>query len=48
MVEIKLHIPGTILFVKNHDTSFEAATEEAIEGLRRQVKKHKEKLIAKK
>ncbi len=43
VVEIKLNIPGTTLFSKNHATTFEAATEEAIEGLRRQIKKYKEK-----
>ncbi|GAB4404626.1 MAG: ribosome-associated translation inhibitor RaiA [Microscillaceae bacterium] len=43
VVEIKLAIPGTILFAKEHDTSFEAATDQAVESLRRQIKKHKEK-----
>ena len=47
MVEIKLNIPGTTLFAKEQSTSFEAATDEAVESLRRQIKKHKEKLINK-
>lgn len=43
VVEIKLNIPGTTLFTKEHATSFEAATDQAIESLRRQLKKYKEK-----
>ncbi|WP_209329533.1 ribosome hibernation-promoting factor, HPF/YfiA family [Lunatimonas salinarum] len=45
IVEIKLNVPGKQLFAKNQNDSFEAAADEAIEGLRRQIKKHKEKLI---
>lgn len=44
-VEIKLLIPGSTLFAKAIDTSFEAATDEAVESLRRQLKKHKEKQL---
>lgn len=43
VVEIKLNIPGTTLFTKEHATSFEAATDQAVESLRRQLKKYKEK-----
>ena len=43
VVEIKLLIPGTTLFVKEHNGSFEAATDIAIEAMKVQVKKHKEK-----
>lgn len=43
VVEIKLNIPGTTLFAKEIGTSFEAAADEAIEGLRRQLRKHKTK-----
>lgn len=46
LVEIKLNIPGNQLFAKERSKSFEAATDEAVEALRRQIKKHKEKLIA--
>jgi putative sigma-54 modulation protein len=42
-VEIKLLIPGSTLFAKAIGTSFEAATDEAVESLRRQLKKCKEK-----
>lgn len=45
IVEVKLNVPGKQLFAKNQSDSFEAATDEAVEGLRRQIKKHKEKLI---
>lgn len=44
IAEIKLHIPGSELFVKKQCKSFEEATDTAVEALRRQVKKHKEKL----
>jgi putative sigma-54 modulation protein len=44
VVEIKLSIPGTTLFAKEQSKSFEAATDEAIESLRVQLNKHKEKL----
>ena len=43
MVEIKLNIPGNTLFAKERAASFEAAADSAIEALRRQLKKHKEK-----
>lgn len=46
VVEIKLNIPGTQVFSKEHAKSFEAATDEAVEGLRRQLKKRKEKMLA--
>ena len=46
VVEIKLNIPGTQLFARDQSDSFEAATDEAVEALRRQLKKFKEKQIA--
>ena len=45
IVEIKLNVPGKQLFAKNQADSFEAAADEAIEGLRRQLKKFKEKVV---
>ncbi|GGZ22000.1 hypothetical protein GCM10007049_13470 [Echinicola pacifica] len=45
IVEIKLNLPGKQLFAKNQADSFEAATDDAVEGLRRQIKKFKEKLV---
>jgi len=43
-VEIKLSVPGERLFSKEHGSTFETATDEAVEALRRQLKKFKEKL----
>ncbi len=43
VVEIKINIPGNQLFAKEQNGSFEAATDKAVEALRRQLKKHKEK-----
>lgn len=45
IIEIKLNIPGQQLFAKEQSKSFEAATDVAIEALRRQLKKHKEKQL---
>lgn len=46
VVEVKINVPGSTLFAKEKSKSFEAATDEAIEALRRQLKKHKEKELA--
>lgn len=46
IVEIKLEVPGNNLFAKKQCRSFEEATDESVEALRRQVKKMKEKLYA--
>lgn len=45
IVEIKLNVPGKQLFAKNQAESFESATDEVIEGLRRQIKKYKQKAV---
>jgi putative sigma-54 modulation protein len=45
-VEIRLNVPGTVLFAKEQNTSFEAAADAAIESLKRQVSKYKEKITA--
>jgi putative sigma-54 modulation protein len=44
ITEIKLHIPGKELFAKKQSSSFEEGTDTAVEALRKQVKKHKEKV----
>ncbi len=44
--EIKLNIPGHELIVKKQCKSFEEAAQLSAEALRRQLKKHKEKLNA--
>ncbi|NVJ84954.1 MAG: ribosome-associated translation inhibitor RaiA [Cyclobacteriaceae bacterium] len=45
IVEIKLNVPGKQFFAKNQSDSFEAAADDAVEGLRRQIKKYKEKVL---
>jgi putative sigma-54 modulation protein len=45
IVEIKLNVPGKTLFAKDQSDSFEASADEAVEGLRRQIKKFKEKAV---
>ncbi|AHJ99276.1 ribosome hibernation-promoting factor, HPF/YfiA family [Hymenobacter swuensis] len=45
-VEIKVHVPGTTLFAQEDAASFEAAADEAVDSLRRQISKHKEKLVS--
>ncbi|MFT4753910.1 MAG: putative sigma-54 modulation protein [Salibacteraceae bacterium] len=44
LVEIKLVVPGNDLFASKKAGTFEEALDEAMEALRRQVKKLKEKL----
>ena len=43
-VEIKLNIPGDQLFAEKSNGSFEAATDHCTEALRRQIRKHKDKM----
>ena len=43
ITEIKLALPGTQLFAKCQCKSFEEATDQAIESLRKQIGKHKQK-----
>ena len=45
VTEVKIHIPGKELFAKKQCDSFEEATDQAVEALRKQVKKHKEKTV---
>jgi putative sigma-54 modulation protein len=45
IVEIKLNVPGKTLFAKHQSDSFEASADEVVEGLRRQIKKFKEKAV---
>jgi len=42
-IEMKVNIPGNQLFAEKRAGSFEAATDDAVEALRRQLKKFKEK-----
>jgi putative sigma-54 modulation protein len=43
IAEIKLEIPGNELFVKKQSKTFEEATDSAVEALKRQITKTKEK-----
>ena len=43
VTEIKVDIPGSDLFAKKQAKTFEESTDVAIEALRRQLQKHKEK-----
>ena len=43
-VEIKINVPGQQLFAKEQASSFEEATDQATEALRRQIRKYKVKL----
>ena len=43
VAEIRLFIPGNDLFVKKQCKSFEEAVDIAVEALRKQITKHKEK-----
>jgi len=45
IVEVKLNIPGSQLFTKGKLNTFEAATDNAGQALRWQLKKFKEKQI---
>ena len=42
-IEIKVNIPGEQLFARENSSSFEAATDLALESLKRQLKKYKAK-----
>jgi putative sigma-54 modulation protein len=44
VAEIKLMIPGSELFAKKQSKTFEEATENAVDALRQQIIKHKEKV----
>ena len=47
VVEISLDVKGADLFAKKQSQTFEESADMVMEALRRQVKKHKEKLRAK-
>jgi putative sigma-54 modulation protein len=44
IVEIKLFIPGNDVFAKKQSKTFEESTDDCVEALTRQLKKHKDKL----
>lgn len=45
IIEIKVSVPGNVLFAKETSSSFEAAADEAMEALKGQIKKFKEKQL---
>ena len=45
IAEIKLLVPGNDLFAKRQCKTFEEATDQSVEALRRQLKKQKEKAM---
>lgn len=47
LVEIKINVPGKELFAKKKSKSFEEAIDDAVDALRIQITKHKEKLYTK-
>ncbi len=44
VAEIKLEIPGNDLFAKKQSKSFEESTDNAVNALKRQITRHKNKL----
>ena len=46
IIEIKLNIPKNQLFAKERARTFEAASDLAIDALRKQIVKHKDKIIS--
>ena len=44
ITEIKINTPGKTLFAREKCRTFEEATDNAIESLRRQITRHKEKM----
>ena len=46
VAEIKIAVPGKELFAKKQCRSFEEATDLCVDALKKQIRKHKEKLIA--
>ena len=44
ITEIRLSIPGNDLFAKKQSKTFEEVTDQAIEALRRQIHKHKDRV----
>jgi len=45
VTEIKIAVPGKELFAKKQCKTFEEATDLAVDALKKQIRKHKEKLI---
>jgi putative sigma-54 modulation protein len=46
IIEIKLNIPKNQLFAKERAKTFEEASDQAVEALRKQIVKHKDKIVS--
>jgi putative sigma-54 modulation protein len=46
IIEIKINIPRNQLFAKERAKTFEAASDQAIDALKKQIMKHKNKIIS--
>jgi len=46
IIEIKLNIPRNQLFVKERAKTFEAASDLAVEAMKKQIIKHKDKIMS--
>ena len=44
IAEIRIHTPGKTMFAKEQCRTFEEATDNAVEAMRKQITKHKEKI----
>ena len=44
IIEIRIDLPGNELFAKKQSKSFEQSTDNAIDALKKQITKHKEKI----
>ena len=44
ITEIRIDLPGNELFAKKQSKSFEQSTDDAIDALKKQITKHKEKI----
>lgn len=43
IVEVKINVPGNVIFAKAQRNTFETATDEVLDMLKRQITKYKEK-----
>jgi putative sigma-54 modulation protein len=48
IAEVKINIPGSVIFIKETSKSFEAAIDMAVEALKRQLIRYKQRADAKK
>ncbi len=46
IIEIKINIPRNQLFARERAKTFEAASDQAIDALKKQIMKHKDKIIS--